>query len=383
MAFPGSAQSQIAVEAIFTTNTFLGNAAGIPAGTPQTLSFDPGAGTTLVVGVCGEGLSAGLNMTFGSAPLILAAIATDTTGTETAALFFLHGVTAGTQVLTLDNPNSVFNAPGFFVASLSGVDPRFAPTTNTVGDGMNLFGPQTSMLVGQVPGSFAISAFTDQNNGPSEIDATGNLVALPESPIGTLEVQAFGATTGNPPTAQGAIGANAIGSAEGSVAAGLIPADGTHSVTFSDGDQRVGNSATMGTFQARSVIATAVFLPLSFPFGMGCGTPEPEILIDGNPVTGGALAVGLENGSPSSLATCVIGINSTPIDLGLIGFPGCTLLASPDIPLAAMTDMNGSATLNISIGSAPPMGSSFFFQWIIIDLGSLSLSASNGATLTF
>ena len=48
-----------------------------------------------------------------------------------------------------------------------------------------------------------------------------------------------------------------------------------------------------------------------------------------------------------------------------------------------MTDMNGSATLNISIGSAPPMGSSFFFQWIIIDLGSLSLSASNGATLTF
>lgn len=240
-----SAQASIVVENTYSDTQPL---TVLPSDESLTVSsFDMSGGDTLVFALSVEGnlSSSSPSVTFGGVALTQAASATDASGGETAAIFYLTGASGTGDIVY--SPGIATNNPGFHIVSLSGVDASVAPVVDTVGDGQNLFGDQTATLTGLAEGSYVIAAFTDQNNGGSQITVTGDLT----------EVSSFGAVL--PATG------NAIGSAEGATASGFADATGEVSVTFSDGDQRVGNAATSGSFQARSVISIAAFTPVPEP----------------------------------------------------------------------------------------------------------------------
>jgi hypothetical protein len=132
------------------------------------------------------------------------------------------------------------------------------------------------------------------------------------------------------------------------------------------------------------------------PFGVACagrwGAPQLTDTTGQAPVVGGPLSCAISTLPPNPLAQCFLwfGVsNSTwqgtplPLDLGVIGMPGCGLQVSPDfaIPLAIAGD---TATWAAQIPSeAALVGGAFHVQGIVLDFPYAPVGAvTNGLTIT-
>jgi hypothetical protein len=126
-------------------------------------------------------------------------------------------------------------------------------------------------------------------------------------------------------------------------------------------------------------------------YGQGCagslGTPTLGGANGSKPVLGGAFVVEVGN-LPLGIGLILFGESRTalgglplPLDLGLAGMPGCTLLASPDVNvLVASSGPTGTVTWNIP-ASPSNFGTRFYTQAFALDplANAGGFVASNGA----
>lgn len=120
-------------------------------------------------------------------------------------------------------------------------------------------------------------------------------------------------------------------------------------------------------------------------FGLGCpGTSgaTPELTYTGVPTLGGSFDIDLNGGPVTSAAVLFIGVFTTPpwpVDLGIIGAPGCSLYHNVIGTLSAGTDAAGSAAITIAPVSGVPCEFPIYTQWACIDPGAnaIDLTTSN------
>ena len=116
---------------------------------------------------------------------------------------------------------------------------------------------------------------------------------------------------------------------------------------------------------------------------------RPTIGNTGVPTIGQAYQVTLANARAATLVAVTIGGSnaawgslSLPLDLGVIGMPGCRALASGELVLQNATDGNGNAALPVGVPNDPALqGLRLFHQWLVTDpgLNPLGLGASDAA----
>lgn len=127
------------------------------------------------------------------------------------------------------------------------------------------------------------------------------------------------------------------------------------------------------------------------PVGTGCAGSEgtPYLFSPVTPYVGETLPLIVADVPSSSIVFLVLGGSNTtwggtslPVNLALVGAPGCTLYNSPDV-LLAMGNFNGTAYLPFPIptGVVPSSTPAFFVQALATDFGTnpLGLIFSNGA----
>jgi hypothetical protein len=120
-------------------------------------------------------------------------------------------------------------------------------------------------------------------------------------------------------------------------------------------------------------------------FGTGCGSPigTPQLALSGLPDLGAVVNATVTVTDPQANLFGVLMVGGSesswngtplPIDLGLVGIPGCLLRVSPDLQFSMSTNF-GSATMPLPIpNQAPFLGASFSMQHFALDP-----LASNGA----
>jgi hypothetical protein len=129
-------------------------------------------------------------------------------------------------------------------------------------------------------------------------------------------------------------------------------------------------------------------------FGDGCGNPTiPNQSITSEPATGGSLDGRILGAAARAPAITFAGISdsawggiSLPFDLSLLGAPGCAVLASFDLPLAAvLTDSTGEATFTAPIPKDRSLvAATLFLQTVVLDgrSNALGISTSAGMAVT-
>ena len=93
---------------------------------------------------------------------------------------------------------------------------------------------------------------------------------------------------------------------------------------------------------------------------------------------------------PSSLAVLVSGYSDTAgggvsLPAPLPNAPGCSVLVSPDVMLAASTSAAGGATRGFAVPNNSALaGFAVFHQWVVLDAAAnaLGLTVSNGVSVT-
>jgi hypothetical protein len=118
-------------------------------------------------------------------------------------------------------------------------------------------------------------------------------------------------------------------------------------------------------------------------FGLGCAGTMPATTLQhtSRPVLGQSLAVGLDN-LPQSVAIMMAGISITaspfgplPLDLAILGAPGCTGRVSPDA-VVLLVGANNAATFTLGIPNRPALQClQFYNQALVLDPGSNALGA--------
>lgn len=121
-------------------------------------------------------------------------------------------------------------------------------------------------------------------------------------------------------------------------------------------------------------------------FGPGCG--GIDIGHSGLPHLGSNLTLRLSGARPGLPAFLMLGDSNTqwnglplPLDLGLIGAPGCSVLISGQVFVPTVTDANGGAAMPLAIpNDGNLVGASVYFQWTVIDseANALGLLTSGG-----
>ena len=109
--------------------------------------------------------------------------------------------------------------------------------------------------------------------------------------------------------------------------------------------------------------------------GGGGGGAVPALTNNGLPTLGKSFQVNLNSAAPNSTASLIIGVSKSswaslklPLDLGIIGAPGCSLLASAQLQVPTKTNASGSASISITIpNSATLVGKKFYNQYLIYD----------------
>ena len=126
------------------------------------------------------------------------------------------------------------------------------------------------------------------------------------------------------------------------------------------------------------------------PFGQGCGQNNqvPSLdLLDGTPAIGTTFTLRGSAFSSQGSVLELIGRSNTswsginlPLDLGTIGFAGCSLLVSGQILLTATPSFSGRVDLAIPLPADPSLiGGRVYTQMLAIDQN-LQLAATNGFT---
>jgi hypothetical protein len=153
-----------------------------------------------------------------------------------------------------------------------------------------------------------------------------------------------------------------------------------------------GNAGTSRLF-AQSATATSGTLGLSYGVVMRFNTPGgpgaiPVLGSIGAPEVGKSFNVTLSQAAKSAAAPLILGSSRTkwlslnlPFDLTPFGGTGCSLQASLDVLLPAVSDANGAASLPLGIPNDKALISlGFFNQFMILDqpANALGLVFSNG-----
>lgn len=101
-------------------------------------------------------------------------------------------------------------------------------------------------------------------------------------------------------------------------------------------------------------------------YGTGCSSGTiPSAGFRGGPIAGTDFTVTLADAPATSAGALIIGFARQSIDLGLIGFSGCTLLHTGNISASISTDANGAAALEIPLG-AGVVGVPLLTQWFVL-----------------
>lgn len=106
-------------------------------------------------------------------------------------------------------------------------------------------------------------------------------------------------------------------------------------------------------------LSTTAEIPFQY-VGRGCLTSagrEPRMLWSGVPLQGANFSLSVRRAEPNGVAILWIGTSEThwpgvgalPLDLGLVGAPGCTAYASADFSLMAPTDGSGLASFALAV----------------------------------
>lgn len=234
--FASVSSAQITVENSETMG--FGNITSVDNRDVYTISnFDMGAGDKIVVAIGTEGgTPASFGVEFGGTALTQISFATDGTGGERVAVYFLDGASGvGNVDVILSAPGETqSNGPGIYVASLSGAEPGFELAGNFFDD-MNVFGDVLETINGVSDGAYAIAVFADQGHTDDIIISGGDFT----------EVSMYNGSD-----------FSVIGSATSAVGEGFGNG-GPLMVGFNDGSPSTTNF--MGPFQARTVIAYGSF----------------------------------------------------------------------------------------------------------------------------
>ncbi len=108
------------------------------------------------------------------------------------------------------------------------------------------------------------------------------------------------------------------------------------------------------------------------PYGSSCGGGGGVL-----PPTAQALATGcigtpvlwqLDDAPPEAAAVFLLGLSETAIDLGSLGLPGCSLLASSELLLlVTLTDAAGRAEFGLTLPANPNLvGLRLHSQWLVV-----------------
>ncbi len=108
-------------------------------------------------------------------------------------------------------------------------------------------------------------------------------------------------------------------------------------------------------------------------WGRSCSTAT--IGSTGSFLPGATFSLTLSGAAALQPAFAFIGFDLTsalglqlPLDLGVVGMNGCTLLVSPDASISTATDGAGAASVALTIPNNPNLsGSGFGMQWIHAD----------------
>lgn len=131
-------------------------------------------------------------------------------------------------------------------------------------------------------------------------------------------------------------------------------------------------------------------------YGTGCaGSAGTPTLACGELAwIGGTWAVDLSSAPANAPIAVLVGFSavqtstgqSLPLDLTIIGMPGCRLYTDPMVSLGAAADPTGNVTVSLSVPADPNLiGGDMFSQAMVIDPGvnALSLTTSNGCAHHF
>jgi hypothetical protein len=109
-------------------------------------------------------------------------------------------------------------------------------------------------------------------------------------------------------------------------------------------------------------------------FGRGCvgsNALTPTVNFTGTAQLGQTLNHNLANALPNALCVGVFGFTSAPpfpIDLTIIGLPGCKAYIDGVVTLGAVADGAGAATIGIAIPASPGLvGAVLYSQWAALD----------------
>lgn len=139
-----------------------------------------------------------------------------------------------------------------------------------------------------------------------------------------------------------------------------------------------------GTVGSPGIAPNYDHMGTAIAYGASCGGPK----LSGNGFSPALGSVGFElklsGAASSALMATMLGTSSTSISLTGFGWPGCALLASPDVVLAGTTSAAGDLTVALAIPVLPALlGGTLYAQAIVASLpgtASAGLAVSIGRT---
>lgn len=144
--------------------------------------------------------------------------------------------------------------------------------------------------------------------------------------------------------------------------------------------QLTGSNGGNTAFKMRVNLGDATFAA----FGSGCpGTNSltPALTFAGSCQLGQTLGHQLANAVPSGVGFLSLGFwfgPPFPLDLGVYGFPGCTLYFPSATTLVAIADPLGAAVVNTPVPNLPGLvGLVLYSQWLVLDATNATLAVSN------
>lgn len=121
-------------------------------------------------------------------------------------------------------------------------------------------------------------------------------------------------------------------------------------------------------------------------YGSGCRASGglPQIAVPGQPLIGQSLDVQLGFAPANEFAVLHLGLNPAAIDLGVLGFGGCTMLSQPTVPVFTTTSLAGGAQVSFPVTNHLVLiGLHLYGQWLVVDTPFASLATTGGVDIVF
>ncbi|HKB17215.1 MAG TPA: integrin alpha, partial [Planctomycetota bacterium] len=232
------------------------------------------------------------------------------------------------------------------------------------------------------PGSATGDAFGGSVAGPGDLDGDGVrdiLVGARQGASLPGYAKAFsGATGALILTMSGAAAGDGFGTAV--ARAGDPNGDGVPDFMVGAPGADPGGVTNAGQVRVLSFVGIP---PTGTILGTGCPGSSgrvPRISISGgtpNSAGNPAIAIHLSSALAGTIAALIVGFDATswlgvplPIDLGILGIPGCSLRVSADVLLVTTTNGSGRAVFPHPTPADPALsGATVYYQWFVVDPG--------------